>query len=442
MKSIKKTVVALLVVLMLSIALIPVSGLAETGTQGSQIICESKDKANAVYLYDTKECKNLYEQNINTIIAPASTVKLMTALVAFDRISNINQKITITADMIYGIESHTLDLKLGETVSVKDLLIALTCGGYNDAAQALAVISCGSVNTFVSEMNKRAQSIGAVNTIYKDPTGIDDGAQTTAYDTMLIAQEFMNNSTLIQFSALPSYLISATNKTEDRLIYNRNALISSYTGSAYLNPHAIGMNAGMTSEGGYCVVTSANTGDRTYICIVMGARYGKDTETIYSYKIANELLSQVTKLALRPVISSKDSAGTISVVGAHANIKEVSLSPKTDVYAYLPQEYQTSGLLEYTYIYNDNELVAPLKKGNVVGKIVVRYDGEVVATTDIVVNEDVERHIITYSLYLIRNFIVSRLFVVIIISFVLMLVIKLWIQSKHQRRKNARIRRF
>ena len=143
MKSIKKTVVALLVVLMLSIALIPISGLAETGTQGSQIICESNDKANAVYLYDTKECKNLYEQNINTIIAPASTVKLMTALVAFDRISNINQKITITADMIYGIESHALDLKLGETVSVKDLLIALTCGGYNDAAQALAVISCG-----------------------------------------------------------------------------------------------------------------------------------------------------------------------------------------------------------------------------------------------------------------------------------------------------------
>ena len=209
-----KTVSSLLLFTLLFMLVTPFR--ASAGGGAYDFVCQNSDKAFAVYLYNPEKNNTLYAQNIDATVSPASTVKMMTALVAMNSISDLNASVVITSQMINGIETNTMGLKVGEKIKIRDLMIALVCGGYNDAAQALAVISCGSVQDFVLKMNKTASSIGALHTIYKEPTGTDDSAQTTAYDTALVASEFMKSSTLLDFSSLPSHTISATNLCGER----------------------------------------------------------------------------------------------------------------------------------------------------------------------------------------------------------------------------------
>ena len=408
----------------------------------TDVTCSNGDKAYAIYLYNVTEEKGLYEQNIDKSISPASTVKLMTALVAFDCIPDIKKEITITQSMIEGMETNVMKLSVGESISYENLLIGLVCGGYNDAAQALAVATCGSVGAFVAKMNEKAGKLGASNTVYKEPTGIDDSASTTAYDTMLVAREFMKNEILTSFSSLPSYKIPATNKSNERHIYNRNALKSSYSTVNYLNPNAIGMNAGMTSGGGYCVVTGVANGDMKYVCVVMGAKHGSESNITYSYAIANEFIAQIKRFDARPIISLDEEVGTLPIEGASLNKESVSLRPSRELTAYLPQDYETTGLLEYTYVYSVDKVIAPVEEGTVVGKIVVSYDGEQVGVCDIVIAETVERELIIYLLFVIRSFLGSRVFFLIIISFIVLLFIKFVIIDKPKHKKSKYVKRF
>ncbi len=435
-----KTVSSLLLFILVLTLFTPLRVLANEGV--GDAVCRNSDKAFAVYLYNPEKNDTLYAQNIDATVSPASTVKMMTALVAMNSIKDLNATVTVTSAMIDGIETNAIGLKVGEKIKIRDLMIALVCGGYNDAAQALAVISSGSVKDFVLKMNKTASSIGALHTIYKEPTGIDDSAQTTAYDTMLIASEFMKSKTLLDFSSLPSHTIPETNLSNKRQIHNRNALKSSYTGSKYLNANALGMNAGVTYGGGYCVVTGVVNGDMSYICVVMGAQYDSEKNTIYSYVIANELLSQVTRLGYREVISSSDTIGELPVKGSNINQQTVTIRPQGNVNAYLPADYMTSGALDYKYIYYNDSLVAPIKKGDTVGKIIVSYGDEIVALCDMVAAEDVERSSIVYAIYLIREGITGRAFILILISFVSLFLIKNYTTRTKYKRRSRHSHKF
>ena len=421
--------------------LINVFAVSVLSASANDITCSNGDKAYAIYLYNATDNKPLFAQNVDKTISPASTVKLMTALVAFESIDDENATVTVTEAMLSGVEGNSLGLSAGEVISYKSLIIALVCGGYNDAARVLAVSVAGSVDAFVSKMNARAQKLGALNTIYTEPTGIDDAAQTTAADTMLIAREFMNNSVLLDYSSLPSYKLPTTNKSNEKHIYNRNALKSSYTTIKYLNPNALGMNAGMTSGGGYCVVTGVKNGNQEYICIVMGAKHGAETDTTYSYSIANELIGQITRLGERIILPSNKIISQLPINGAKLGKESVDVRPKNDVSAYLPSDYESSGLLEITYVYTEDTLTAPITEGKTVGSIIVSYNDEIIAVTDIVTAETVERELIIYALYVIKKFIVSRKFLLMLLSLAIIITVKLIISARASRKKGRYVGR-
>lgn len=434
-----KIISGLCAVIMLIVNMLTFSASA---SEESEFTCNNGDKAYAIYLYDLTEGEALYEKNADKLISPASTVKMMTALVALEAFPDVEREITVTEAMTDGMETHVLGLSVGETVTVKSLLIALVCGGYNDAAQALAVASSGSVAAFVEKMNAKAKELGATDTTYKEPTGIDDSAETTARDTMLVASSFMDSETLCEYSSLPSYKLLATNKSKVKTIFNRNALISAHTASKYLNSHAIGMNAGMTSGGGYCVVTGVNNGGRRYICIVMGAKHGADTNTTYSYAIANELIAQITRFDARPVLSAEDKIGELPIEGASLGKETVSVRPSKNMTAYLPNGYDSDGLLEYTYVYSVKEVVAPVREGDAVGKIIVSYNGEIVGVCDMVIAEDAEREPIIYALYVIREFLTGRKLILILACLCLSLFIKLAVVDRKKQKKNRYQKRY
>ena len=417
----------------------------EADAYGTDIPCESSSKAYAVYLYNVEEDSALLDKNSDKKISPASTVKLMTAIVAYENIKDINAVITITKEMLGGAESNIMKLQVGEKIKIKDIFAGLVCSGYNDAANALAVIACGSISRFVEEMNSKAETLGATNTLYTDPTGIDDSAQTTAYDTMLIAKEFMEHELLMQLSSVPSYDLPSTNLSKTRTLYNRNALISNRTTSKYLNSAANGMSAGMTAGGGYCVVTSTKKDDRTYICVVMGASYDEESDSVYSYVVANELLNYINKnLGYRVLIEAGSETCTLPIVGARINTESVSVVVVDDVKAYLPADYENSGLLKISYVYFKEELIAPISKGDIVGNIVVSYDDEILTISNIVISEDVERDGFIYSLELMKRFLSSRGFIATIISFTVLFAGYLFVYPKFRvaRRKRRNVSKY
>lgn len=427
--------------------LISALSIGVSGAGGADAICPSNSKAYAIYFYNTENDTALYDKNSDKKISPASTVKLMTALVAFDKIDDVNKSVTVTEKMLGDSQSNVMKLKEGEKIKIKDLFAGLVCAGYNDAACALAVIASGSIEAFIEEMNAKALSLGAINTFYADPTGIDDSAQTTARDVMLIAKEFMTCEFLFELSSLPSYEVPKTNWTEVRILHNRNAMISNYSGSKYLNSNALGMNAGMTSGGGYCVVTSMKRDGMTYIGVVMGGVYEDESDTVYSYAVANELLNYVARnLGYRVIVSAEDRIDSLPVIGANTNIKDIDVAAKEDVKVYVPSDYLESDRLKITYVYIKKELVAPVPKGEVVGKIVVRYDDDILTVSDIVTVDEAPRDGFMYSMEVIRGLLFGRAFIAAVICFIILLGIYVWLtyhrSSFKRRRKNKSIYRY
>ena len=444
MRKIKYSLLNTLLILLIISFCLPLIVSASDGQEpDEQIPCENSSKAYAVYFYNVEKDSALFSKNETNRIAPASTVKLMTALLAFDNIRDKSEYITVTETMLDGASTNLMKLEVGEKIQARELLIGLVCAGYNDAANALAVYVSGSVEAFVELMNQKALELGMNNTEYVDPMGINDSAYTTAYDTMLVAKEFMRRQELLEMSSLPSYEIPRTNRSDARKIHNRNAMISNHTGSTHLNSYAVGMNAGMTGGGGYCVVTSAKKDGMTYICVVMGGSYDEETQTIYSYVVANELINYaMSYLGYRTVISAGTQICTLPIKAAHVKTKEVSIIVSDDVKVYLPYDYLESGLLKRTVICERNELTAPVNKGDKVGTVVISYGDEIVAMADMVVADDVARDNFMYALESVRTFVTGRTFIAFAICLAVLIFLYVFVypRMKRSRRKKRRKR--
>ena len=405
------------------------------------ITCSNESKAYAVCLYDVDNDRLLYQKNIKESTAPASTAKIMTALVVYENLRDIDAEITITADMISGVNTGSLKLKEGEIFSVRTLLTAMLCGGYNDAAQALAIYTCGSLSLFVSTMNQRAAELGADATIYTDPTGLNDSARTSAWDTIRIAKQFIQYTELWKMSSLPSYEIPPTNCTNSaRKIYNRNAMISNYTGSKYLNSAAKGINAGMTGLGGYCVVTGAVHEENTYLCVVLRADYDNATETVYSYVIANELINCIAKTSNATVLlPSSATIAELPVSRCSMKVKTVKLVSAENVQVYVPPGTDASEHLKYVFSIEKSQLQAPVEQGEIVGKIIVSYDEQIVGVFNIVTAESVEKDGFMFALDCIRIVVLSRLSLIVLASFSLGLAVYLVMARNPFRFKKKRV---
>ncbi len=155
----------------------------------------SVTQAESVYFENIDTGRVILRKDTGERIAPASTVKIMTGLLAAEAFANKKDTlITVTPEMLSGAQGTSIGLKANDVISAEDLIYAAICGGYNDAAYALAVAVSGSAESFVQVMNKRAKSLEARDTLYTNPTGWDDEKMyTTLTDTVLISRAAMEN---------------------------------------------------------------------------------------------------------------------------------------------------------------------------------------------------------------------------------------------------------
>lgn len=240
--------------------------------------------ATNAYVLNVDSNSALYQKNSDEHIAPASTTKMLTALTALDYCS-LDDTITVGSEIdLIASDSSRAGLNYGDTLTVRQLLVALLLPSGNDAAYTLAV-NAGkriagedglgaqqAVKVFVDAMNQKAKEVGATASNFLTPDGYDaNGQYTTAFDLAQIAKVCLGNHTLSEI--MGSYKIYDTWMNGREVTYrNTNELIN--PNSQYYYSYAVGLKTGTTGDAGSCLVSAATINGQTYICVVMGSSAG------------------------------------------------------------------------------------------------------------------------------------------------------------------------
>lgn len=205
--------------------------------------------------------KVLDESNADARKYPASTTKILTALVVLENVPS-DMKFRVP-DCAVGVEGSSIYLKRGEVVKVGDLLYGLMLRSGNDAAVALAVATAGTVERFAAMMNERARRAGARNSHFVNPHGLHDNDHyTTARDLALITAEAYRNEDFRRIVSTSSITVGEGENT--RVLYNKNKLLSQVEG-------ANGVKTGYTTKSGKCLVGGAVKDGVQRISVVLGA---------------------------------------------------------------------------------------------------------------------------------------------------------------------------
>ncbi len=233
----------------------------------------------------------LYAKNATEALYPASTTKLMTALLTLENCS-LEEVVTYSSTAVLSLEpgSSHIGLKVGEQLTVKDSLYGLLLPSANEVANGLAEHVSGSISAFADKMNEKAASLGAVNTHFANANGLhDDNHYTCAYDLALIMQACIQNPTFLEIDSTPTYVRKA-----DSLLNKEIPMGSTHKmmreNTEYYDPNVICGKTGWTQQAGRCLVTYAQKDGLSLICVVMKSedpQQYQDTKALLDYGFNN-----------------------------------------------------------------------------------------------------------------------------------------------------------
>ena len=412
----------------------------------SEILNSMQVEATAAILVDVGTGTVLYEYNAHEQRYPASITKVMTALLALEAVDqgqiSLDQMVTLTSDLYQDIGEggSSADLRVGEQLSVLDLLYCVLLPSANEACNALAQVVSGSIDAFVEQMNQRAQELGMEGTHYTNTHGYhNDDHYTTAYDIYLMCQAAMEHETFRAITSSRSHDLPATEFHEARTIYDTNALISSWQyGSRYLYQYATGIKTGSTPEAGYCLASSASKDGVDLVAVVLGAENPKredgSTNRLQFSESSRLLDWGFNSFSTRKLLDSTYFAGTIPVTLSRETDR-IGVQATGELEAILPNDLDPADF-QLTPVYDADSLEAPVTKGQVVGHVTVSNGDTVYGQLDLVAVDSVERSELLYRLAQIEAFF-SQLWVkvVLIVLAVLIVVLLLrWLLFGRRRR--------
>ncbi len=239
----------------------------------------------------------LFDKEMDEIRYPASTTKIMTALLILENVKDLSQTVTftdvITPDLAPG--NSTINVQIGEQLTVEECLYGIMLASANEVCTQMAVYVAGSVENFVSMMNKRAAELGCENTHFVNANGLPDpNHYTTAHDLARILAAAIQNEDFCRISGSASYTIPPTNMTPySRNLENSNALIKE---GEYHYEGVIAGKTGHTEAAKNTLVTAASRDGMTLVCVVLrsdGENRFIDTVSLFDYGFNNFHLSPV-----------------------------------------------------------------------------------------------------------------------------------------------------
>lgn len=360
---------------------------AEEKADTAPVLTAEGEKA---VLYNLEYGRILWSQGENDVIAPASFVKIMTAVLGFEHLAQQGDFIhTVSEYTVSKTTGTRINLKAGETIAFSQLLYALVVGSANDAALAIAEAVAGSEAEFVTQMNQKAKELGLSSaTYFANPTGMDQSAMksTLADLTKLCAYAYKINEYMVM-SSVVDHTIPATNLSKKRELHTKNLLVDPNPYTGYYTSQAMGMSAGSTTQAGFCVATATEHNGLTYLILIAQGKYQKDVYS--SFTDAKTLIRHaIDGYRLVPLVV-KDNAITEMKVELGKDTDSVMLVYQEDVTGLLPTDYNPEQL-ELRYGYTHSLLTAPVSKGMQVGNVQVFYNQQYLGSTAIVTQRAVE----------------------------------------------------
>lgn len=324
--------------------------------------------AGGVMLMDARTHKVLYAKTAHEKLPMASTTKIMTAILAIEA-GNLDALVTVPQEA-YGVEGSSMYLRLGEQISMRDLLYGLMLVSGNDAAVAIAVHVGGSVEGFAALMNAKAASLGAHNTHFVTPNGLPDPDHyTTAYDLALIACYAMQNETFREIVGTTYY--QTTTGEIARTVKNKNKILWEYEGGN-------GVKTGYTMAAGKCLVFAAEREGMQLVGVVLNCPD--------MFPSAKRLLDYGFETYQQETLAAADERiARVRVTGGKKNALEVAA--KNDIIILVKDGDSTT---VRTVVNLAGPVEAPVEKGDVLGTLEVWEDGRVLAETELVAAETVE----------------------------------------------------
>jgi D-alanyl-D-alanine carboxypeptidase (penicillin-binding protein 5/6) len=367
--------------------------------------------SESAILIDSSTGKMLYGKNENTVMYPASTTKILTAIIAIEE-CNLEDMVTASYNAITSVPAgySNAAIQENETLSVQDLLDLFLLHSANEVGFILAEHISGSVEYFADLMNEKATEIGCTNTHFTNPSGIhNEQHYSTAYDMALIAKYCMQNNTFRQIVSKTSCTIAQTDKYQERYFQNTNDLI--IPSSQYYYKYAIGIKTGFTTQAKNCLISASLKDGLELITVVLGAQYtesGQSARYVDTINLFNYGFSYYTT---KEIISKDTVIEEISIENATKDTKTLPLLVKDSIVITVPFNFNTDDL-EYSIELNQN-LSAPIAEGTVLGKISYNIDGTVYSS-DLVAKNNVEKSnltelILQIALAILLLFILSKL---------------------------------
>ena len=336
------------------------------------------ENAKSAILIDASTGNIIYETNAHEKLAPASMTKMMSMLLIMEAIDRgelkWNQMITASENASSMGGSQIL-LETGEKMSVKDLFKGIAVASGNDAVVALSEAIAGTEDEFVKRMNQRAKELGLQDTNFKNPHGLDTANHySSAYDMSLIAKELVKHEKVLEFTSIYEDYLREGQKNKVWLV-NTNKLVRFYDGLD-------GLKTGYTKEAGYCLTSTAKRGDTRFITVVMGE---PDTKTRNS-ETTSMLDYAFSQYESEKIFSKDNSVGTVRVdLGKTETVK---LFPMEDV-SVLNKKSENKKNANYEL--KANHLSAPIKKGEKVGELILKVEGEKNRTIPLTVQNKVAK---------------------------------------------------
>lgn len=343
---------------------------AETTTTNNEFDVDAK----SAILMEANTGKILFSKNETTEASPASVTKIMTLLLVMEAIKD--ERISLSDNVFISEYAASMGgsqvfLEEGEEMKVEELIKCTVIASANDAAVALAEHIGGSEKAFVNMMNTRASELKMTNTNFENVTGLDDTAKnhfTSAKDIAIMSQELIKHDLILKYSTLWQDTI----RNGEFTLTNTNRLVRYYDGCN-------GLKTGSTDKAGYCISATAKRGDMQLIAVIMGAEsrdirnaaarslldYGFSNYGIYTNK---EQFVENIKIINGTKGETQAFSSEFSAVIPKGMLKKVEMTFE------IPET-----------------VAAPLKSGDVVGRIVYKIGDEQIGTSDIFIKEDIDK---------------------------------------------------
>lgn len=334
--------------------------------------------AKSTILIEESTGKILYEKNSDEKRAPASMTKVMSMLLIMEALDNkqisLNDEVTISqnaADM----GGSQLFLQPNQTAKVEDLLKGIAVASGNDAVVAMAEKIAGSEEKFVDMMNKKAKELGLKNTQFKNPHGLDEeGHYTSAHDMAIMAKELIKHKQILNYTSIYEEYLTKSDGTKLWMV-NTNKLVKFYKG-------VDGLKTGFTQTAGYCLTATAMKNNTRLISVVMGedTSANRSTDTVNllnygfnSYKV-NTIIKKEKNIAKVKVNKGKEDKVYIRT---KENVNELlNVNEKAKKYILVPEV---------------KNITAPVKVGEKVGILKIKYQNKVVKEVDLTVSKNIKK---------------------------------------------------